>query len=1138
MNSRVSWSVEGIEPSVRARAEAAARRAGMSLGDWLNSTIGQVSSTGPGPAPGSPGAGGPPVEISVIHQRLDTIARQIEQMARPAGGDNHVVKHLNDAISRLDARLSQISPPAPTIQAAYDWPNPFDYVDPAVRTPAKPLSSLDAAVAEITARQAQLDRHIAANFAPPAPPRSAPAPDMAALNQQLHTLTHKIDALQRPDRLEPSINAFRADLAEIRHIITEAMPRRAIESIEHEVQSLSQRLTDSRYRGIDEQALNGIEAALGEIRQTLSSLTPAEQLAGFDDAIRNLGSRIDVIVRASDNPATVGQLKEAIAALRHIVANVASNEQLERLSQDVHSLAERINNLPRANDYSASFLALEKRISSLTDSLATRDRTQADGNDTGQLEVALQALSHRLDNLPVGNDNSATLTHLEQRVSYLLERLENTSDQSADIKRVEAGLQDVLRQLERQQSTIVALAATAPSSSQSPGMDPAIVDAIKRELADMRASQTEAERHSAEVLRQLERQQSSIATLASASPQAPAMDAAVVEAIKRELSDMRFSQSETDRHTQDSLEVVHSTLGHVVDRLAIIEGDLRQARANPPPVNPPSPPANGGPRFNPPAPPPAPVITPTPGPTTEPSARFDAAPREFVAPAMDEPVATSGARPLREILSPLASKPRADRRDAAASDGDSAAAVAPDTPLEPGTRPTGRPRSTAERIAASEQALNGVSPGDKPASTSSFIAAARRAAMAATDAAPYDPRAHAAVKVSPKSGGKFAGKAEAHAGATTISSKIRSLLVGASVVVIVLGSFQAALVLMDRNANLDPADMVSEFNRMENPDDHPQSTASSPAANGVARGPTNLAPPVLPTMPSEGLPGMPGASMSQLTMPGPGTIPSDITGSIPEQQPSLTPARPQTSLPKFPLVQIPANEQLPDSIGGPTLRSAALKGDATAAYEVALRFAEGKGVPQDFEKAARWFERASSVGVVPAQFRLGTLHEKGLVGKKDINLARELYAKAADRGNAKAMHNLAVLDADGGDRGPNYKSAAHWFRKAAERGVADSQFNLGILFARGIGVEQNLAESYKWFALAAAQGDADAGMKRDDVAKRLNPQSLDAAKAAVKTFIPVAQPDDAVNVATPAGGWEPPQEQTDTKPPAGKRAGR
>jgi localization factor PodJL len=171
--------------------------------------------------------------------------------------------------------------------------------------------------------------------------------------------------------------------------------------------------------------------------------------------------------------------------------------------------------------------------------------------------------------------------------------------------------------------------------------------------------------------------------------------------------------------------------------------------------------------------------------------------------------------------------------------------------------------------------------------------------------------------------------------------------------------------------------------------------------------------------------------------------------------------------------------------------------------------------------------------VVPAIFRLGTLYEKGLSVKKDVDIARRYYLQAAERGNAKAMHNLAVLDADGGGKGANYKNASQWFRKAADRGVADSQFNLGILYARGIGVEQNLAESFKWFSLAAAQGDADSGRKRDDIAKRLDPQSLAAAKLAIQTFTPELQPDDAVNVAGPAGGWDSaPAPATVAKPPA------
>jgi localization factor PodJL len=220
------------------------------------------------------------------------------------------------------------------------------------------------------------------------------------------------------------------------------------------------------------------------------------------------------------------------------------------------------------------------------------------------------------------------------------------------------------------------------------------------------------------------------------------------------------------------------------------------------------------------------------------------------------------------------------------------------------------------------------------------------------------------------------------------------------------------------------------------------------------------------------------------------------------------------------MVQVPATERLPDAIGGPALRAAALKGDASAAYEIGLRFAEGKGVAPNFDEAAKWYDRAAQAGVVPAIFRLGTLYEKGLSVKKDADIARRYYLQAAERGNAKAMHNLAVLDADGGGQGANYKNASQWFRKAADRGVADSQFNLGILYARGIGVEQNLAESFKWFSLAAAQGDADALRKRDDIAKRLDAQSLAAAKLAIQTFTPELQPDDAVNAASPAGGWD------------------
>jgi localization factor PodJL len=1098
MNSRVSWSVEGIDPSVRERAEAAARRAGMSLSDWLNSTIGDPAPPNfrakpdhmadrlPDQRPAMP-----PQEtqdVADIHQRLDSITRQIERISRPlpptdaprgdmlrndpprsdaARHDPGVARQLNDAISRLDARLSQISNAAPAKQPQYDdRQRQADMVERAAAQvytsqayrPSPPLSpaSFDIAIAEISARQHELDgappRPVPPRYAPPTAPSmpTAPAmpagPDFSSLERHLVKITSQIEALQRPDHIEQSVAAFRSELAEIRNVITEAMPRRAIESIENEVRSLSRRIDDTRQSGTDGQALAGIERALNEIRQALRSLTPAEQLAGYDEAIRNLGAKLDMILRASDDPSTIHQLEGAITALRSIVSNVASNDALARLSEDVRMLSSKVDLVTRSDGQGDSFAALEQRIAALTSSLESREQRPAASHNTEQLESALRTLSDRIDRMPVGNDNASAFAHLEQRVTYLLERLEASSEnRGGNLGRVEDGLQDILRHLETQHASFAALSENSRSGT------------------------------------------------------APS-DSGIVDIVKRELSDIRFSQSEAGRHTQDSLEAVHNTLGHVVDRLGIIEGDLRAVRTQPAAPQPETPPA---PAY---IPPQAPRVTMTPQPKPElpnPVAapeHFAAAPREFHAASAPTPqVAAAAPKAISEILVPT--QPRV------AIEPD----LPPDHPLEPGTRPSARVASPTERIAASENAISGIPASPSaPVSTSSFIAAARRAAQAAA-AAPPDAK-----------GGRGAAKQSANGQAkeaSTITSKIRSLLVGASVVVIVLGTFKMAMNLLDSGSAPQPATESSS---------EPPPAVQAPA--GDAAKPAPAAPSMTSPTPigrqSFNNSTAPDASDGTASVTIPQTN-SDVTGAIPSQ-------RTAPGNGKLTLVAIPASERLPDAIGGPVLRAAALKGDPTAAYEIGVRYAEGKGVTSNFDEAAKWYDRAAQAGVIPAVFRLGTLYEKGLSVKKDIDTARRYYMQAAERGNAKAMHNLAVLDADGDGKGANYKNAAQWFRKAADRGVADSQFNLGILYARGIGVEQNLAESFKWFSLAAAQGDADSGRKRDDIAKRLDAQSLAAAKLAIQTFTPEPQPDDAINVAIPAGGWDSAPVQASAAKPAAK----
>jgi localization factor PodJL len=72
----------------------------------------------------------------------------------------------------------------------------------------------------------------AAPAAPPAQPMMQAAqagPDFSSLERHLLKITSQIEALQRPDHVEESIAAFRSEIAEIRHPITEAVPRREIE---------------------------------------------------------------------------------------------------------------------------------------------------------------------------------------------------------------------------------------------------------------------------------------------------------------------------------------------------------------------------------------------------------------------------------------------------------------------------------------------------------------------------------------------------------------------------------------------------------------------------------------------------------------------------------------------------------------------------------------------------------------------------------------------------------------------------------------------------------------------------------------------------------------------------------------------
>jgi localization factor PodJL len=197
---------------------------------------------------------------------------------------------------------------------------------------------------------------------------------------------------------------------------------------------------------------------------------------------------------------------------------------------------------------------------------------------------------------------------------------------------------------------------------------------------------------------------------------------------------------------------------------------------------------------------------------------------------------------------------------------------------------------------------------------------------------------------------------------------------------------------------------------------------------------------------------------------------------------------------------------LPEGLSATSLGQAAESGNAAAQFEVASRFADGRGLAQSHAQAFAWYQRAAMRGFAPAQFSLATLLERGTGAELDVERAKVWYRRAAEQGHVNAMHNLAVLIARRDGEGPDYATAAAWFREAAERGLTDSQYNLALLCELGLGIQKSLPEAYKWLALAARGGDKEAAVRLQQIKPRLHPGEIAAAEQQIAAWHPRTGP--------------------------------
>jgi len=71
-------------------------------------------------------------------------------------------------------------------------------------------------------------------------------------------------------------------------------------------------------------------------------------------------------------------------------------------------------------------------------------------------------------------------------------------------------------------------------------------------------------------------------------------------------------------------------------------------------------------------------------------------------------------------------------------------------------------------------------------------------------------------------------------------------------------------------------------------------------------------------------------------------------------------------------------------------------------------YKEGKGIPQNYSEALKWYRKAADQGLAKAQFQLGLIYEQGLGVQQDSTEASKWYQKAADQGFEEAKSKLAA----------------------------------------------------------------------------------------------------------------------------------
>ncbi|NZD49134.1 peptidoglycan-binding protein [Rhizobium leguminosarum] len=970
------------------------------------------------------------------------------------------------------------------------------------------------------------------------------APEATGLREDFEELRSLMDGLAREDSLRHMENRWDGFENRLAALDTEGL--------QEELVSLAYRLDDIKRHigGMGESpAVRALEDKLISIATAMehfgNMIQPhdrvmSEQFAAMDMRLDEISRAIAASGRTAtaNDPGLMQRLENRLSALADqidLMSHDAANRvnPADELAMRLEALTGRVEEMTKAEATSR----LDERLEHLSYLLERTQETAPQPDLTGTLsdisrkidalengavnDVLAQRLDHlarRIDEMayqqqapaPAAVVDDSAFLRLEGRLSDIAARLEESTSAAPTDPRALKNLEDQIANLSALMSAPRESAAIPPELDQRMG-------AIEDYMATSDEYIIEAARQAAEAVVE--------AYSRHGGPQGvmPAADMSALTALAEDLRHLEDLSRDSEERTHKTFQALHETLVHIADRLDGMEDRGRplaqmpvadvdfdvdpyalmvaEADVNRTPAAVPA--AKASPVIRTAevaaeaaAPAQAAAMSGTSAIAIEAATRTTEAATAAQAPAKASLLASLGKRLLpgkkaesrateRPMIDPA---PSIDPTDVVPTD-------AANELLEPGS---GAPdvKKILERVRASQSAARGKPAGETD--RADYIAAARRAAQAAAMEVDANPKQAASKAEKKGATADKAGKASDKTGRTSAFSRYRRpILLAVGAVLLAIMAFPLARTLTSgERAPQPPAEVSALTGAAENPAPAlPEATPAQPDAAALGTTAAEAVPPAAEQAQPEATPPVAGEHLTDM-------VPLDGEGAATLAPPAPSGAAQETSG----FVPAPAPQAaitIPDTVQPKSLADAASSGDALALFEIGARYSDGRnGMTVDQKQAASWYQLAADKGFAPAQYRLGSMYEKGNGVERDITKAKAFYEQAANQGNASAMHNLAVLYASGALGQQDYATAASWFTKAANLGITDSQFNLAILCARGNGVPADLEESYKWFAIAAKGGDKDAAQKRDEVAKAMKPDQLERARAKADLWKP------------------------------------